>query len=226
MIYSLDGTLTYFDQNFAVVSCGGVGFKCFTTLTTLQSLPGVGKPVQLFTYLSVREDALDLYGFATTAELDCFKLLISVNGVGPKAALAILSELSADRLAVCIAGGDAKSLTRAPGIGKKIAERIVLELKDKMGVLDLGSSSEVQAAAAANRFRRLCCGRGGGSAGGSGLRSKRCRCGCGSDGTRPVGGRDDPPGAAPAGRQFVSLKQIRSCLWKIWTWKIVLCLPA
>ena len=150
MIYSLDGTLTYFDQNFAVVSCGGVGFKCFTTLTTLQSLPGVGKPVQLFTYLSVREDALDLYGFATTAELDCFKLLISVNGVGPKAALAILSELSADRLAVCIAGGDAKSLTRAPGIGKKIAERIVLELKDKMGVLDLGSSREVQAAAAAN----------------------------------------------------------------------------
>ena len=147
MIYSLDGTLTYFDQNFAVVSCGGVGFKCFTTLTTLQSLPGVGKPVQLFTYLSVREDALDLYGFATTAELDCFKLLISVNGVGPKAALAILSELSADRLAVCIAGGDAKSLTRAPGIGKKIAERIVLELKDKMGVLDLGSSKEVQAAA-------------------------------------------------------------------------------
>ena len=150
MAISLDGTLTYFDQNFAVVSCGGVGFKCFTTLTTLQSLPGVGKPVQLFTYLSVREDALDLYGFATTAELDCFKLLISVNGVGPKAALAILSELSADRLAVCIAGGDAKSLTRAPGIGKKIAERIVLELKDKMGVLDLGSSSEVQAAAAAN----------------------------------------------------------------------------
>ena len=79
MIYSLDGTLTYFDQNFAVVSCGGVGFKCFTTLTTLQSLPGVGKPVQLFTYLSVREDALDLYGFAATAELDCFKLLISVT---------------------------------------------------------------------------------------------------------------------------------------------------
>ena len=147
MIYSLDGTLTYFDQNFAVVSCGGVGFKCFTTLTTLQSLPGVGKPVQLYTYLSVREDALDLYGFTTAAELDCFKLLISVNGVGPKAALAILSELSADRLAVCIAGGDAKSLTRAPGIGKKIAERIVLELKDKMGVLDLGSR-EVQAAAA------------------------------------------------------------------------------
>ena len=146
MIYSLDGTLTYFDQNFAVVSCGGVGFKCFTTLTTLQSLPGV----QLYTYLSVREDALDLYGFTTAAELDCFKLLISVNGVGPKAALAILSELSADRLAVCIAGGDAKSLTRAPGIGKKIAERIVLELKDKMGVLDLGSSREVQAAAAAN----------------------------------------------------------------------------
>ena len=156
MIYSLDGTLTYFDQNFAVVSCGGVGFKCFTTLTTLQSLPGVGKPVQLFTYLSVREDALDLYGFATTAELDCFKLLISVNGVGPKAALAILSELSADRLAVCIAGGDAKSLTRAPGIGKKTAQRIALELKDKVTQADInqptGKAATPTSGAAADNF--------------------------------------------------------------------------
>ena len=156
MIYSLDGTLTYFDQNFAVVSCGGVGFKCFTTLTTLQSLPGVGKPVQLFTYLSVREDALDLYGFATTAELDCFKLLISVNGVGPKAALAILSELSADRLAVCIAGGDAKSLTRAPGIGKKTAQRIALELKDKVTQADInqptGKAAMPTSGAAADNF--------------------------------------------------------------------------
>lgn len=150
MIYSLDGKLTYFDQNFAVISCGGVGFKCFTTLTTLQTLPGIGKQVQLFTYLSVREDALDLFGFATPAELDCFKLLISVSGIGPKAALAILSELSPDRLAVCIAGGDAKALTRAPGVGKKTAERVVLELKDKMGVLDLGSAKEVQAAASAS----------------------------------------------------------------------------
>ena len=116
MIYSLDGTLTYFDQNFAVVSCGGVGFKCFTTLTTLQSLPGVGKPVQLYTYLSVREDALDLFGFATTAELDSFKLLISVSGIGPKAALAILSELPPDRLAVCIAGGDAKAVKKLPSV--------------------------------------------------------------------------------------------------------------
>lgn len=155
---------------------------------------------------------------------DCFKLLISVNGVGPKAALAILSELSADRLAVCIAGGDAKSLTRAPGIGKKIAERIVLELKDKMGVLDLGSSREVQAAAAAN------------TAGSVAAEAVEALVALGygqSDAAvavgqmeRPVGGRDDSPGAAPAGCQFVSLKQIRSCLWKIWIWKIVLCLPA
>lgn len=146
MIYNLRGTLTYCDQNFAVVECGGVGFKCFTTLTTLREIGKVGNEVNLFTHLSVREDAMDLFGFASKEELESFRLLISVSGIGPKAAVAILSEMTPDRLAVCIASGDAKMLTKAQGVGKKTAERVVLELKDKMGAI---GSSEVAAAAAA-----------------------------------------------------------------------------
>ncbi len=146
MIYNLRGTLTYCDQNFAVVECGGVGFKCFTTLTTLREIGKVGNEVNLYTHLSVREDAMDLFGFASKEELESFRLLISVSGIGPKAAVAILSEMTPDRLAVCIASGDAKMLTKAQGVGKKTAERVVLELKDKMGAI---GSSDVPAAAAA-----------------------------------------------------------------------------
>lgn len=146
MIYNLIGTLTYCDQNFAVVECGGVGFKCFTTLTTLREIGKVGNEVNLYTHLSVREDAMDLFGFASKEELESFRLLISVSGIGPKAAVAILSEMTPDRLAVCIASGDAKMLTKAQGVGKKTAERVVLELKDKMGAI---GSSDVAAAAAA-----------------------------------------------------------------------------
>lgn len=146
MIYNLRGTLTYCDQNFAVVECGGVGFKCFTTLTTLREVGKVGNEVNLYTHLSVREDAMDLFGFASKEELESFRLLISVSGIGPKAAVAILSEMTPDRLAVCIASGDAKMLTKAQGVGKKTAERVVLELKDKMGAI---GSSDVAAAAAA-----------------------------------------------------------------------------
>lgn len=146
MIYNLRGTLTYCDQNFAVVECGGVGFKCFTTLTTLRGIGKVGNEVNLYTHLSVREDAMDLFGFASKEELESFRLLISVSGIGPKAAVAILSEMTPDRLAVCIASGDAKMLTKAQGVGKKTAERVVLELKDKMGAI---GSSDVAAAAAA-----------------------------------------------------------------------------
>lgn len=145
MIYNLNGTLTYFDQNFAVIECGGVGFKCFTSLTTLQSIGKVGTKVNLYTHLSVREDALDLFGFSTQEELEAFKLLISVSGIGPKAAVSILSELSPDKLAICIAGGDSKALTKAQGVGKKTAERVVLELKDKMA--SIGNSQYIEAAA-------------------------------------------------------------------------------
>lgn len=141
MIYNLKGRLSVSDMNFIVVECGGVGFKCFTTLNTIRQLPKIGGEVNVFTHLAVREDAMDLYGFASKDELDAFKLLITVSGIGPKAAASILSELTPDRLAVCIASGDAKSITKAQGVGKKTAERVVLELKDKMADIAVGTDN-------------------------------------------------------------------------------------
>lgn len=132
MIYSLNGKLIYTDVNTAVVECGGVGFKCAATLNTLQKLPPVGEEVFLFTHMNVREDSIDLFGFAEQEELRCFKLLISVSGVGPKAALAILSELTPEKLALSVTTGDSKTITRAKGVGPKMAQRVVLELKDKL----------------------------------------------------------------------------------------------
>lgn len=148
MLYNLKGTLTVTDVNFIVVECGGVGFKCFTTLNTVKEIGKIGDTVNVFTYLAVREDAMDLYGFASLAELDAFKLLITVSGIGPKAAVSILSELSPDRLAVCIASGDAKAITKAQGVGKKTAERVVLELKDKMGAIAIVNTSDAVSSAA------------------------------------------------------------------------------
>lgn len=142
MLYNISGKLTLSDMNYIVVECGGVGFKCFTTLNTVKTIGKIGDSVTVYTYLAVREDAMDLYGFATLAELDAFKLLITVSGIGPKAAAAILSELTPDRLAVCIASGDAKSITKAQGVGKKTAERVVLELKDKMGSITVGDTAD------------------------------------------------------------------------------------
>lgn len=132
MFYSITGNIICSDETGVAVECSGVGFRCMTTFNTLRRLGPVGSKVTLYTYLNVREDALELFGFYELQELDCFKLLISVSGVGPKAALAILSELTPDRLALCIASGDVKSVTRAQGVGPKIAQRVVLELKDKI----------------------------------------------------------------------------------------------
>lgn len=132
MIYSLRGKLTHTEQNLAVVECGGVGYACRTTSYTLSPLKE-GEDVFLLTYMNVREDAVELFGFGSSSELNCFKMLLSVNGVGPKAALSILSGMSPQGFALCVAGGDSKLLTTVPGIGKKTAERIVLELRDKMG---------------------------------------------------------------------------------------------
>lgn len=147
MLYNVKGILTVSDVNFIVVECGGVGFKCYTTLNTIKSIGTVGSEVNVYTHLSVREDAMDLYGFSTLNELDAFKLLITVSGIGPKAAVAILSELTPDKLALCIASGDAKSITKAQGVGKKTAERVVLELKDKMGNIAIGEGASVVSAA-------------------------------------------------------------------------------
>lgn len=145
MIYNVKGSLTYAEPTFAVVECGGVGFKCFISMTTLRQLPSPGKEINLFTYMSVREDAIDLFGFYDVNELEAFKLLITVSGVGPKAAMAILSVLPPDRLSIAVSSGDVRSIQQANGVGKKTAERVVLELKDKMaGIGGAGAASVVE----------------------------------------------------------------------------------
>ena len=146
MFYSLTGTLILKDTS---IDCGGVAFRCYTTLNTIKELPQPGETVTLYTYLNVKEDALDLYGFYTSAELDIYKILIGVNGVGPKVGIAILSAFTPDRLSLIISSGDSKSLTQAGGVGPKLAQRIVLELKDKVsgstageGLSDLAVSAQ------------------------------------------------------------------------------------
>lgn len=136
MLYSLTGTLVYKDLKIAAVSCGGVAFKCFISLATAAQLPKVGEEVTLFTHLAVKEDALDLYGFATEREMATFQMVTSVSGVGPKVGLAILSDLSPDAFALAVVSGDHKAITKAQGVGPKLAQRIVLELKDKMGAVE------------------------------------------------------------------------------------------
>ena len=131
MFYYLDGTVAEILPYLAVIDCGGVGYACKTTNYTLSRLKK-GQRGKLYTYLDVGENAFGLYGFATQNELNSFKLLIAVSGVGPKAALAILSTSTPESLAMAIVTGDEKSLTAAPGVGKKLAQRIILELKDKM----------------------------------------------------------------------------------------------
>ena len=131
MFYYLNGTVAEILPYLAVIDCGGVGYACKTTNTTLSSLQK-GQRGKLYTFLNVGEDVFDLYGFATQSELNSFKLLIGVSGVGPKVALAILSVGTPETLAMAIVTGDEKALTAAPGVGKKIAQRIILELKDKM----------------------------------------------------------------------------------------------
>lgn len=142
MISSVRGKLIYSDSQVAVIECGGVGFKCFSSLNTLSTLPKVGNEVFLNTYLSVREDALDLYGFATVEELECFKLLTSVSGVGAKIGIAMLSDYTPDKITFFIASGDSKALTKSTGVGAKLAQRIVLELKDKLSKGPISLSSD------------------------------------------------------------------------------------
>ena len=132
MIASVRGKLIYTDNNCAVVECGGVGYKCYVTKNTLYNIGSKGDEVMLHTFLSVREDAMDLYGFYDQQELEFFKLIISVNGIGPKLGISILSDFSPEQLCLFIASGDAKAISKANGVGAKTAQRIVLELKDKV----------------------------------------------------------------------------------------------
>lgn len=131
MIYSVRGKFIHSEPGFAVIECGGVGYRCQTTSNTQRNIK-LNTEVTLLTHLNVREDAMELFGFYSQAELQSFKTLIGVSGVGPKMALSILSELSPEQVALAVSASDVKSLTRASGVGPKLAQRIILELKDKL----------------------------------------------------------------------------------------------
>ena len=148
MFYYVEGTVALLKQGLAVIDCGGVGYACHASQNTIGKLK-IGARARLLTYLNVREDIFELYGFIDEEEQSCFEMMIGVSGVGPKAALSILSVAPPDRLALSIITGDEKMLMQAPGIGKKIAQRIVLELRDKMSKEQLETASSVSPVAMA-----------------------------------------------------------------------------
>ena len=153
MIYYLSGKVAVLEPNLAVIECGGVGYGCAVTAYTAAGLK-LGQEARLYVTESIREDAYDLYGFSTREEQRCYQLLVSVNGVGPKAAMAILSAGGPQNFTMAVMTGDEKMLTAAQGVGKKIAQRIILELKDKLGgagmELDFSGVKPVAAAAPSN----------------------------------------------------------------------------
>ncbi len=155
MFYYIEGTVTVMEAGLAVVDAGGVGFLCYTSMNTLSRLE-IGKKARLYTYCSVREDAFDLYGFYDMAEKQCFEMLLGVSGVGPKAAMSILSSATPEGVALAVATENEKLLTAAPGVGKRIAQRIILELKDK-----LAKDSLAQSASAASPIVPASLGEGG-----------------------------------------------------------------
>ena len=185
MIYSVTGKLVCVEPGFAVVEAAGVGYRCSTTTSTLAKLPPRGKEVTLLTHLYLREDLLELFGFYTEEELRCFRLLIGVSGVGPKAALAILSVLTPQKLMLAIAAGDAKAV-KVPGVGPKLSQRIVLELRDKFSPEDLSGGLSGGAHGP---------GGGGGGIGLPGLRPDRGRRGHRQAGPGAAGGRPHQGGA-------------------------------
>lgn len=134
MFYYINGVISEMEPNLAVVDCGGVGYAVNTTANTLSRL-SIGEKAKLYTYCNIREDCFDIYGFYSQSEKRCFELLIGVSGVGPRAALSILSSGTPESLAMAIVSGNEKALTVAPGVGKKLASRVILELKDKMAKL-------------------------------------------------------------------------------------------
>jgi len=140
MFYYLEGTVAHIEHGLAVIDIGGVGYACNTSLSTIANLEK-GKRSRLYTYVHIREDAFDIFGFHTLEELSCFKMLLSISGVGPKAALSILSVVTPEQLALTVITGDERSLTAAQGVGKKIAQRIILELKDKLKKEQLEAAS-------------------------------------------------------------------------------------
>ena len=153
MLYHVEGTITDIESNLVVVDCHGVGYALNTSLNTIAAVR-IGEISKLYIYESVREDAFDLFGFASKEEKRCFEMLIGISGVGPKAAISILSTLSPEDVALAVGSGDYKAITRANGVGPKIAQRVVLELKDKfksMGApADLSKAAQTGAGSASN----------------------------------------------------------------------------
>ncbi len=135
MFNYISGVVAELEPNLAVIDCGGVGFAMNVSLNTVQSLK-LNEKAKLYTYESIREDAFELYGFSSKTEKRCFELLIGVTGVGPKAAMAILSTTTPDGLIAAVMNGDEKVITAAQGVGKKLAQRVLLELKDKVGKIE------------------------------------------------------------------------------------------
>lgn len=152
MIAFVNGIIDDIAIDNVVVDVGGIGYNVKISASTAGRLPGIGERVKLYTYTSVREDAFWLYGFLSRADLEIFKKLITVNGIGPKGALAILSVMDADSLRFAILSGDTKAISQAPGIGKRTAERLILDLKDKMQYDDDMINREIASTASGNVF--------------------------------------------------------------------------
>lgn len=156
MIHFIHGTLAQLNNDFAVIDCGGVGFKMGISVATGSKLSQkIGKDVLLYTYMAVSEDNIALYGFFEEDELNLFTRLISVSGIGPKAAISILGTFSPDELRSCIAGNDAKTISRAPGVGLKTAQKLIIELKDKIGAGDAVITTSAVGAANSEKLTQV-----------------------------------------------------------------------
>lgn len=149
MIAYVKGTVEDISEDNAVVDVGGIGYNVRISTDTAARLPGIGEAVKLYTYTNVREDAIQLFGFLSKNDLEIFRKCITVSGIGPKGGLAILSVLDADSLRFAILSGDVKAITKAPGIGARTAERLILELKDKIKVEDTAIGMEIESTRAA-----------------------------------------------------------------------------
>lgn len=143
MIGFVQGKVDAISEDNVVIDTGGIGYNVRISAKTAQELPGIGQEIRLYTYTSVREDGISLFGFLSRDSLDIFKKIITVNGIGPKGGLAVLSVMSADELKFAIISGNAQAITKAPGIGKKTAERVILDLKDKISVEDTQIRKEI-----------------------------------------------------------------------------------
>lgn len=137
MISYIKGVLAGKMEDSVVVEAGGIGYRIFVPVSVLSELPGIGETVKIYTYFCVREDSVSLFGFLSGQDMEMFKQLIGVNGIGPKSALGILSAIRPDALRIAVVSGDAKAIAKAPGVGNKTAQRIILDLKDKISAEEL-----------------------------------------------------------------------------------------